>query len=67
MKDLEDPYYNQILCSYPHTTTYMMANSWHALHNKLLLDKPFTFDVNPSYSTLTNNLSGSGTIYQSKL
>jgi hypothetical protein len=29
------------------------------LHNKTILDKPFTFDINPSYSTKSNNLSGS--------
>ncbi len=63
MKDLEDPYYNQIL--YVPTLTYNLYDGLTPgmrLHNKTLLDKPFTFDVNPSYSTLTNNLSGSGAL-----
>ena len=63
MKDLEDPYYNQIL--YVPTLTYNLYDGLTPgmrLHNKTFLDKPFTFDVNPSYSMKTNNLSGSGAI-----
>jgi hypothetical protein len=63
MKDLEDPYYNQIL--YVPTLTYNLYDGLTPgmrLHNKTLLEKPFTFDVNPSYSTLTKTLSGSGYI-----
>ncbi|MFE3868840.1 aminopeptidase [Flavobacterium sp. LS2P90] len=61
MKDLEDPYYNQIL--YVPTLTYNLYDGLSPglrLHNKTILDKPFIFDINPSYSTKTNNLSGSG-------
>jgi hypothetical protein len=61
MKDIEAPNYNQIL--YVPTLTYNLYDGLIPgvrLHNKTLLDKPFTFDVNPSYSTLTKNLSGSG-------
>ena len=61
MKDIEDPKVNQIL--YVPTLTYNLYDGLIPgvrLHNKTLLDKPFTFDVNPSYSTLTKNLSGSG-------
>lgn len=63
MKDIEDPYNNQIL--YVPTLTYNLYDGLIPgirLHNKTLLDKPFIFDVNPSYSTLTKNLSGSGSI-----
>ena len=63
MKDIEAPNYNQIL--YVPTLTYNLYDGLIPgvrLHNKTLLDKPFTFDVNPSYSTLTKNLSGSGYI-----
>jgi hypothetical protein len=63
MKDIEDPYYNQIL--YVPTLTYNLYDGLipgMRLHNKTLLDKPFTFDVNPSYSTLTKNIAGSGYI-----
>ena len=61
MKDLEDPYYNQVL--YVPTLTYNLYDGLSPglrLHNKTILDKPFTFDVNPSYSTNTNTFSGSG-------
>jgi hypothetical protein len=60
MKDLEDPYYNQLL--YVPTLTYNFYDGLSPgfrLHNKTILDKPFTFDVNPAYSTKANTLSGS--------
>ncbi|MFV5701292.1 aminopeptidase [Flavobacterium sp. XS2P12] len=59
MKDLEDPYYNQVL--YVPTLTYNYYDGLSPglrLHNKTILDKPFTFDINPSYSTKSDNLSG---------
>ena len=60
MKDLEDPYYNQIL--YVPSLTYNYYDGISPglrLHNKTILEKPFIFDVNPAYSTKSNNLSGS--------
>lgn len=60
MKDLEDPYYNQIL--YVPSIYYNLYDGITPglrLHNKTILEKPFIFDVNPSYSTKSNNLSGS--------
>lgn len=60
MKDLEDPYYNQIL--YVPSISYNLYDGLTPgirLHNKTILDKPFEFDFNPSYSTKSNNLSGS--------
>ena len=59
MKDLEDPNYNQIL--YVPTLEYNFYDGFIPgirFHNKTILDKPFTFDVTPSYSTKTNSLSG---------
>jgi hypothetical protein len=59
MKDLEDPYYNQIL--YVPTLTYNLYDGLSPglrLHNKSILDKPFTFDINPAYSTTSKSLSG---------
>ncbi|WP_238698695.1 gluzincin family metallopeptidase [Flavobacterium circumlabens] len=59
-KDLEDPYYNQIL--YIPTLTY---NYYDGLtpgvrfHNKTILEKPFTFDINPAYSINAGTISGS--------
>jgi len=60
MKDLEDPYYNQIL--YVPSVTYNLYDGISPgirFHNKTILDKPFTFDVNPIYSPKTNSLTGS--------
>lgn len=61
MKDLEDPYYNQIL--YVPTLEYNLYDGLipgMRLHNKTILDKPFVFDVNPAYSTNAKTFSGSG-------
>ena len=64
MKDLEDPYYNQIL--YVPTLEY---NYYDGLlpgmrfHNKTILDKPFLFDINPTFSTKTKNISGKSVVY----
>ena len=60
MKDLEDPYYNQVL--YVPSMYYNLYDGITPglrLHNKTILEKPFIFDVNPSYSSKSNNLSGS--------
>ena len=59
MKDLEDPNYNQIL--YVPTLEYNLYDGFipgMRFHNKTILDKPFNFDVTPSYSTKTSSLSG---------
>ena len=64
MKDLEDPYYNQIL--YVPTLEYNLYDGFlpgFRFHNKTILDKPFIFDINPTISTKTNNLSGKGFVY----
>ena len=63
MKDLEDPYFNQIL--YIPTVTYNLYDGVSPgirLHNKTILDKPITFDINPAFSSNTNNLIGSGAL-----
>jgi hypothetical protein len=52
MKDLEDPYYNQIL--YVPTLTYNLYDGLTPgmrLHNKNPTGKTIYLDVNPSYST----------------
>ncbi len=59
MKDLEDPYYNQIL--YVPTISYTLYDGispGFRFHNKTILDKPFNFDVNPMYSPNTQSLTG---------
>lgn len=60
MKDLEDPFYNQIL--YVPSITYNLYDGLSPglrFHNKTILDKPFTFDINPIYSPKTKALTGS--------
>jgi hypothetical protein len=59
-KDLEDPFYNQIL--YIPTLTYNYYDGFTPgirFHNKTILDKPFIFDINPAYSLKAGTLSGS--------
>lgn len=59
-KDLEDPNYNQIL--YIPTLTYNLYDGLTPgirFHNKTILDKPFTFDINPAYSINAGTISGS--------
>ncbi|WPO80955.1 aminopeptidase [Flavobacterium sp. KACC 22761] len=59
-KDLEDPYYNQIL--YIPTLTYNYYDGITPgirFHNKTILDKPFLFDINPAYSIKAQTISGS--------
>ncbi len=59
-KDLEDPYYNQIL--YVPSLSYNLYDGLMPglrFYNKTILDKPFTIDFNPAYSTNTQSLIGS--------
>jgi hypothetical protein len=59
MKDLEDPNYNQVL--YVPSLEYNFYDGFipgMRFHNKTILDKPFNFDITPSYSTKTSSLSG---------
>jgi hypothetical protein len=58
-KDLENPYYNQVI--YIPTLEYNLYDGFLPgirFHNKTILDKPFNFDINPTVSTKTQNLSG---------
>lgn len=64
MKDLENPYYNQIL--YVPTLEYNLYDGLlpgFRFHNKTILDKPFIFDVNPTLSVKTLSLSGKALFY----
>ena len=59
MKDLEDPELNQIL--YVPTLTYNLYDGLSPgirFHNKTILEKPVTFDVNPIFSPNTRSLTG---------
>ena len=60
LKDLEDPFYNQIV--YLPTLDYNFYDGVIAgmrFNNKTLLDRPINFDVNPSYSTKSQSITGS--------
>lgn len=60
-KDLEDPYYNQIL--YTPVLGFNVYDGFSPgirLHNKTILNKPFTFDFSPMYSIKAKTFSGSG-------
>lgn len=60
MKDIEDPHYNQIM--YVPTLEYNYYDGLIPglrLHNKTLMDKPFMFNINPTFSTKTSTISGS--------
>lgn len=62
-KDLEDPYYNQVL--YVPTLSYNLYDGLTPglrFYNKTMLDKRFIFDINPAYSTNTESLAGSASL-----
>ncbi|WP_264510231.1 aminopeptidase [Flavobacterium sp. N1719] len=59
-RDLEDPYFNQIMYmpvfGYNYYDGVILGMS---LNNKTVLDKPFIIEAIPSYSTTSSSLSGS--------
>jgi hypothetical protein len=60
LRDLEDPNYNQIF--YVPSLTYNLYDGLTPglqLHNDAILNKPFSFDINPSYSLSTKTFTGS--------
>jgi len=60
-KDAENPYYNQVF--YVPVITFNLYNGWTPglrLYNKTFLEKPFIYDVEPSYSFREKALVGSG-------
>ena len=63
LKDVEDPSRNQIF--YVPEVGYNLYDGAiisFNLKNNSFLDKPFIYDLNPSYSTKTNSFTGSGSI-----
>lgn len=59
LKDLEDPFYNQIV--YVPTLQYNLYDGLIPgirFHNRTLLDRPINLDVNPSYSTKSGSMTG---------
>ena len=62
-KDLENPRYTQIF--YVPEVTYNLYDgiiTSLSLHNKSFINRPFIYDVSPSFSTKTKSFTGSGGI-----
>ena len=60
VKDLEDPYYNQII--YAPILTYNVYDGLSPgmrFHNKAILNRPFGYDINPTYSINSKTITGS--------
>ena len=60
VKDLEDPYYNQII--YAPILTYNVYDGLSPgmrFHNRAILNRPFVYDINPTYSLKSESLTGS--------
>ncbi|MEN9488004.1 MAG: hypothetical protein RL494_269 [Bacteroidota bacterium] len=60
LKDVEEPKYTQIF--YVPEATYNLYDGMIAsisFHNKAFYDKPFVYDISPSFSTKTGSVTGS--------
>ena len=60
IKDLEDPYYNQVI--YAPILTYNVYDGLSPgmrFHNRAILNRPFVYDVNPTYSIKSEKITGS--------
>lgn len=60
VKDLEDPFYNQII--YAPILTYNVYDGFSPgmrFHNRAILNRPFVYDINPTYSTKSDMITGS--------
>jgi hypothetical protein len=60
VKDLEDPYYNQII--YAPILNYNVYDGLSPgirFHNRAILNRPFVYDINPTYAIKSQSLTGS--------
>ena len=60
IKDLEDPYYNQVI--YAPILTYNVYDGLSPgmrFHNRAILNRPFVYDINPTYSIKSEKITGS--------
>jgi hypothetical protein len=60
VKDLEDPNYNQII--YAPILTYNLYDGLSPgmrFHNRAILNRPFVYDINPTYATKSKVITGS--------
>jgi hypothetical protein len=60
IKDLEDPYYNQIIFApILNYNIYDGLSPGLNLHNRAILNRPFVYDINPTYSLKSETVTGS--------
>jgi hypothetical protein len=67
IKDLEDPYYNQVI--YAPILTYNVYDGLSPgmrFHNRAILNRPFVYDINPTYSIKSESLTGSAAFILNK-
>ena len=67
IKDLEDPYYNQII--YAPILTYNVYDGISPgmrFHNRAILNRPFVYDINPTYSIKSGSITGSAAFIVNK-
>nr|WP_073370870.1 aminopeptidase [Flavobacterium fluvii] len=67
VKDLEDPYYNQII--YAPILTYNVYDGISPgmrFHNRAILNRPFVYDINPTYSIKSETVTGSAVFIVNK-
>lgn len=60
IKDLEDPYYNQVI--YAPILGYNVYDGFSPgmrFHNRAILNRPFVYDITPTYSLKSQDLTGS--------
>jgi hypothetical protein len=60
IKDLEDPFYNQII--YAPILTYNVYDGLSPgmrFHNRAILNRPFVYDINPTYAINSKTITGS--------
>ena len=67
IKDLEDPYYNQIIYSpILSYNVYDGISPGMRFHNRAILNRPFVYDVNPTYSIKSESVTGSAAFFINK-
>lgn len=67
VKDLEDPYYNQIIYSpILSYNVYDGISPGIRFHNRAVLNRPFVYDINPTYSIKSETITGSAAFFINK-
>ncbi len=67
VKDLENPFYNQII--YAPILTYNVYDGLSPgmrFHNRAILNRPFVYDINPTYSIKSKMITGSAAFIVNK-